>query len=80
MSNYYYGPALDMEIGYRRGTLLRDAATYRLARQSRRARRAAAGTVSTIQSVAAPASAPAEAPFGASAAAEPARDQVIRAA
>ena len=77
--SYYYGPALDSEIGYRRGTLLRDAATHRLARQSRRARRAAARTVLAIQPVAAPAPTPAEAPVGASAT-SPARDQVVRAA
>ena len=78
--SYYYGPALDSEIGYRRGSLLRDAATHRLARQSRRARRAAARTVPAIQPVAAPAPAPVEGPVGASAAAGPARDQAVRAA
>ena len=35
MSNYYYGPALDSEISYRRDSLIRDAAVTRLARQAR---------------------------------------------
>jgi hypothetical protein len=39
MSNYYYGPALDSELDYRRSTLRREAAEYRLARTARRAAR-----------------------------------------
>jgi len=44
MSTYYYGPALDSELDYRRSALLRDAATHRLARQARRATPAAVRT------------------------------------
>lgn len=39
MSNFYYGPALDSELDYRREILREDAAAYRLARQARRAGR-----------------------------------------
>lgn len=39
MSNYYYGPALDTELDYRRANLRREAADHRLARQARRAAR-----------------------------------------
>ncbi|HEV7655392.1 MAG TPA: hypothetical protein VGP36_11770 [Mycobacteriales bacterium] len=39
MSNFYYGPALDTEVAYRRSALRRDAADYRLARAARRAAR-----------------------------------------
>jgi hypothetical protein len=39
MSNFYYGPALDTELDYRRASLRREAADYRLARQVRRAAR-----------------------------------------
>jgi hypothetical protein len=39
MSNYYYGPALDTELDYRRANLRQEAADYRLARQARRAAR-----------------------------------------
>lgn len=38
MSNYYYGPALQNELDYRRSTLRREAAESRLARQARAAR------------------------------------------
>jgi hypothetical protein len=41
MSTYYYGPALDSELEYRRDGLRRDAAQHRLARQARRAARTA---------------------------------------
>lgn len=39
MSNYYYGPALESELEYRRATLRREAADARLARQVRRGAR-----------------------------------------
>ncbi len=39
MSNFYYGPALESELDYRRTTLRRDAVESRLARQARRAAR-----------------------------------------
>jgi hypothetical protein len=39
MSGYYYGPALDTELDYRRANLRREAADYRLARVARRAAR-----------------------------------------
>ena len=39
MSAYYYGPALDTELDYRRANLRREAADYRLARTARRAAR-----------------------------------------
>ena len=39
MSGYYYGPALDTELDYRRANLRRQAANYRLARTARRAAR-----------------------------------------
>jgi hypothetical protein len=39
MSGYYYGPALDSELDYRRANLRRVAADYRLARTARRATR-----------------------------------------
>jgi hypothetical protein len=39
MSGYYYGPALDTELDYRRANLRREAADYRLARTARRAAR-----------------------------------------
>ena len=41
MSNYYYGPALDGELDYRRDALRHDAALHRLARQARRTNRGA---------------------------------------
>ena len=37
MSDYFYGPALDNELAYRRATLRRDAVEHRLARLARRA-------------------------------------------
>jgi hypothetical protein len=39
MSAYYYGPALDTELDYRRATLRRQAADHRLVRAARRAAR-----------------------------------------
>jgi hypothetical protein len=39
MSNYYYGPALETELDYRRTNLRQEAAELRLARQARRAAR-----------------------------------------
>jgi hypothetical protein len=39
MSAYYYGPALDSELDYRRASLRRQAADFRLARTARRAAR-----------------------------------------
>jgi hypothetical protein len=39
MSGYYYGPALDSELDYRRATLRREAADFRMARTARRAAR-----------------------------------------
>ena len=39
MSNYYYGPALETELDYRRANLRHEAAEHRLARQVRRAAR-----------------------------------------
>lgn len=39
MSNYYYGPALESELDYRRASLRRNAAESRMARQARRAAR-----------------------------------------
>lgn len=39
MSDYFYGPALDTELAYRRDMLRREAAESRLARQARRAAR-----------------------------------------
>ena len=39
MSNYYYGPALETELDYRRANLRQEASDYRLARQARRAAR-----------------------------------------
>ncbi len=39
MSGYYYGPALDTELDYRRASLRRQAADFRLARTARRATR-----------------------------------------
>jgi hypothetical protein len=39
MSNYYYGPALDTELDYRRANLRQEATDYRLARLARRAAR-----------------------------------------
>jgi hypothetical protein len=39
MSGYYYGPALDSELDYRRASLRRQAADFRLARTARRAAR-----------------------------------------
>ena len=39
MSAFYYGPALDNELDYRRANLRREAADYRLARAARRAAR-----------------------------------------
>ena len=39
MSAYYYGPALDSELDYRRSSLRRQAADYRLARNAQRAAR-----------------------------------------
>ena len=39
MSSYYYGPALDTELDYRRANLRQEAADYRLARTARRAAR-----------------------------------------
>jgi hypothetical protein len=39
MSDYFYGPALDTELAYRRDTLRQQAADERLARQARRAAR-----------------------------------------
>ena len=40
MSDYYYGPALDTELAYRRDALRRDAVEHRLARLARRAAKA----------------------------------------
>jgi hypothetical protein len=42
MSNYFYGPALDTELDYRRANLRQEAAEHRLARQARRAARTGA--------------------------------------
>lgn len=39
MFAYYYGPALDTELDYRRANLRREAADYRLGRTARRAAR-----------------------------------------
>jgi hypothetical protein len=39
MSAFYYGPALESELDYRRATLRQEAADYRLARTARRAAR-----------------------------------------
>ncbi len=39
MSNFYYGPALESELDYRRAALRRGAAESRLARDARRAAR-----------------------------------------
>jgi hypothetical protein len=39
MSAYYYGPALDTELDYRRDALRREASEHRLAQQARRAAR-----------------------------------------
>jgi hypothetical protein len=39
MSAYYYSPALDSELDYRRANLRQAAADYRLARTARRAAR-----------------------------------------
>ena len=39
MSDYYYGPALENELDYRRASLQREAADHRLARLARRAAR-----------------------------------------
>jgi hypothetical protein len=36
MSSFYYGPALESELDYRRADLRRQAADYRLARTARR--------------------------------------------
>jgi hypothetical protein len=60
---FYYGPALDSELEHRRSTLLRDAATHRLARQARRAARPAVRTAIPRPAVqpASPATAPAPA-------------------
>jgi hypothetical protein len=41
VSDYFYGPALDAELAYRRTALRRDAAEHRLVRLIRRARRTA---------------------------------------
>ena len=79
MSNYYYGPALDSEISYRRDSLIRDAAVHRLARQSRRARRAAARTARRLP-VAAGAGSRRRSRPGRRRRPAPARDQVTRAA
>jgi hypothetical protein len=70
MSTIFYGPALDSELDHRRSTLLRDAATHRLARQARAARhvvrtaipRPAAAPVQATSPAAAPD--PAEASVG----------------
>ena len=40
MTDYFYGPALDTELAYRRALLARDAADHRLARLARCAARA----------------------------------------
>ena len=40
MSTYYYGPALDSELAYRRAALQHDAAADRLARDARLSARA----------------------------------------
>lgn len=39
MSGFYYGPALDTELDYRRANLRRVAAEHRLVRAARRAAR-----------------------------------------
>ena len=41
MSDYHYGPALTIELDYRREALVREAADHRLARQAGAAARAA---------------------------------------
>ena len=41
MSNYFYGPALDYEVDYRRDTLRHEVELHRLARMARLATRAA---------------------------------------
>ena len=76
MSNYYYGPALDSEISYRRDSLIRDAAVTRLARQARRARRAGSRTALPVR----PVPAPVEVPAGTPVAAGASQDHVTRAA
>lgn len=62
-ASFFYGPALDSELEYRRSTLLRDAATHRLARQARRAARPAVRTAipRPVVQPASPATAPAPA-------------------
>ncbi|MFL6128026.1 MAG: hypothetical protein ACJ73E_03065, partial [Mycobacteriales bacterium] len=78
MPIFFFGPALDYELAHRRSTLLRDAATHRLARQARRAARTAAPRPVVAQhTLPAAAPVPAEASAGP---AGPARDQVTRAA
>ena len=77
MSTFYYGPALDTELAYRRSTLLRDAAIHRLARQARTAARTASAAPRPIFTQPAR---PADAPVPAEASVGPARDQVTRAA
>ena len=59
MSNYYYGPALDSEIGYRRDSLIRDAAVTRLARQAREPAGRAAARLCGVRPVPAPVEVPA---------------------
>lgn len=39
MSGYYYGPALETELDYRRDALRREASEHRLAQQGRRTAR-----------------------------------------
>jgi hypothetical protein len=67
MSTYYYGPALDSELDYRRGTMIHDAEVDRLAHDARLAARVAR-TVKRL-------SARAPAPAG-----EPVEEHVVRAA
>jgi hypothetical protein len=72
MSTFYYGPALDSELDHRRSTLLRDAATHRLARQARRAARPAVRTAIPRPAASAQTASPAAAPAPAEASVGPA--------
>ena len=72
-ATFYHSPALDSELEHRRSTLLRDAATHRLARQARRAARPAVRTA-ILRPAAGPvqSASPAAAPVPAEASAGPA--------
>jgi hypothetical protein len=74
MSTFFFSPALDSELAHRRSSLLRDAATHRLARQARRAARTEPWTTTARPVDTRPAAAPAEAATARS------RDQVAPAA